>query len=113
MSEYHMSPAEWKKHNEQCFNREVTISVRSDRSIHMRVDYGEGRGIAEAIMEMHGDGMTSGEGPYTYTREGDTCFGNAGWYSMHRLSSGNKLYVYFTGRYPEDTARGYEVWERQ
>lgn len=112
MSEYHLTPEEWRLANPQVFDKVVDISVRTGRSIHVRVDYGKRRGVTEAVIELHGDGMTSGEGPYTYTREGDDCYGNAGWYSMHRLSEG-KLHVYFTGRYPENTANGYEVWERK
>lgn len=112
MHEYRIQEGVWKQSNPHVFGKEVIITVRSPKSIHAMVDYGEGRGIAEAGIEMHGDGMTSGEGPYSYTREGDACFGNAGWYSVHRMSAG-KLHVYFIGRFPENTANGYEVWERQ
>ena len=111
MSEYRYSPEEWRRSNPQVFEKEVIIKVRSSKSIHLKVDYSAGRGIAEAVIELHGDGLTSGEGPYSYTREGDNCFGNAGWYSMQRMTDG-RLHVYFTGRYPENTASGYEVWGR-
>lgn len=112
MSEYHLSPEVWKEQNKGVFGKEVRITVRSSNSLHVHVQYDDSRGIAEAVIELHGDGMKSGEGPYSYTREGDVCFGNAGWYSMHQVNEG-KLHIYFTGRYPENTAHGYEVWERK
>lgn len=112
MSEYGHKPEAWKGINPQVLGKEIVISISSAKSIHLRVDYSTGRGITEAVIELHGDGMISGEGPYSYTREGDACYGNAGWYSMHQVHEG-KLHIYFTGRYPENTAHGYEVWERK
>jgi len=112
MCEYGYTPDVWKQNNPQVFGKEVIVMVQTAKSIHLKVDYSDGRGIAEAIIELHGDGMTSGEGPYSYTKEGDDCYGHAGWYSLQRMTDG-RLHVYFTGRYPENTARGYEVWERK
>jgi hypothetical protein len=112
MSEYDLTPEDWKKRNSQVFGKKVVITVKSDKSICLRVDYAEGRGIVEAVIELHGDGMTSGEGPYSYTQPGDDCNGHAGWYSLHRVSK-RQIYVYFKGKFPENTANGYEVWERE